>query len=98
MVSMLRANGVASEIYLGAAGMKAQMKYTDKRNSPVAIIQGSDEKAKGEVQIKDLAAGARAAASIATNEEWKAQRPAQISVPENELVERVREILAGREQ
>ena len=96
MVSTLRANGVAAEIYLGAAGMKAQMKYADKRNSPVVIIQGSDEKAKGEVQIKDLAAGARAAASIATNEEWKAQRPAQISVPESELVERVREILAGR--
>jgi histidyl-tRNA synthetase len=96
MVSTLRANGVASELYLGAAGMKAQMKYADKRNSPVVIIQGSDEKAKGEVQIKDLAAGARAAASIATNEEWKAQRPAQISVSEGEFVERVREILAGR--
>ena len=98
MVSTLRANGVASEIYLGGAGMKAQMKYADKRNSPVVIIQGSDEKAKGEAQIKDLAAGARAAASIATNEEWKAQRPAQISVPESELVERVRAILAGRER
>ncbi len=97
MVATLRAGGIASEIYLGAAGMKAQMKYADKRNSPVVIIQGSDEKAKGEAQIKDLAAGARAAASIATNEEWKAQRPAQISVPESELVERVREILAGRE-
>jgi histidyl-tRNA synthetase len=96
MVGMLRAGGVASEIYLGAAGMKAQMKYADKRNSPVVVIQGSDEKARGEVQIKDLAAGARAAASIATNEEWKAQRPAQFSAPESELVERVREILAGR--
>ena len=77
--------------------MKAQMKYADKRNSPVVIIQGSDEKAKGEAQIKDLAAGARASASIATNEEWKAQRP-RISVPESELVDRVREILAGRER
>ncbi len=98
MVATLRAGGIASEIYLGAAGMKAQMKYADKRNSPVVIIQGSDEKAKGEAQIKDLAAGARAAASIATNEEWKAQRPAQISVPESELVDRVREVLAGRER
>jgi histidyl-tRNA synthetase len=97
MVQALRAGGIASEIYLGAAGMKAQMKYADKRNSPVVVIQGSDEKAKGEAQIKDLAAGARAAASIATNEQWKAQRPAQISVPESELVERVKEILARRE-
>ncbi|QGM46880.1 histidine--tRNA ligase [Methylocystis heyeri] len=96
MVGQLRAAGIPSELYLGASGMKAQMKYADKRNSPLVIIQGSDEKARGEVQIKDLVAGARAAASIATNEEWKAQRPAQISVPETELVERVKEILARR--
>jgi histidyl-tRNA synthetase len=96
MVSQLRAAGIPSELYLGASGMKAQMKYADKRNSPLVIIQGSDEKARGEVQIKDLVEGARAAASITTNEEWKAQRPAQISVPEAELVERVKEILARR--
>ena len=71
------------------------MKYADKRNSPAVVIQGSDEKAKGEAQIKDRRRRAPAAL-IATNEEWKAQRPAQISVPESELVERVREILAGR--
>ncbi len=53
-----------------------------------------DEKAKGEVTIKDLVAGAKAAANIATNEEWKAARPAQFAVPENELVTRVREALA----
>jgi histidyl-tRNA synthetase len=96
MVGQLRAAGIASELYLGASGMKAQMKYADKRNSPLVVIQGSDEKAKGEVQLKDLVEGARAAASIKSNEEWKAQRPAQISAPESELVERVREILAGR--
>ncbi len=97
MVSQLRAAGVPSELYLGGSGMKAQMKYADKRNSPLVVIQGSDEKAKGEVQVKDLVAGARAAASIATNQEWKAQRPAQISIPETELVERVREMLARRD-
>jgi histidyl-tRNA synthetase len=94
MVQQLRAGGVAAELYLGASGMKAQMKYADKRNAPLVIIQGSDEKARGEAQIKDLVAGAKAAAGIATNEEWKAQRPAQQSVPESELVERVREALA----
>ena len=73
--------------------MKAQMKYADRRNSPLAIIQGSDEKARGEVQIKDLVAGAKAAAAISTNEEWKAQRPAQFSVPETELVSRVQALL-----
>ena len=74
--------------------MKAQMRYADRRGAPCVVIQGSDERTRGEVQIKDLVEGARAAASIASNEEWKAARPAQISVPEERLVESVREILA----
>jgi len=94
MVAELRNAGIAAELYLGAAGMKAQMKYADRRNSPLVVIQGSDEKAKGEVQIKDLVAGAKAAAAIATNEEWKAARPAQFSVPESELAARVAAALA----
>ncbi len=96
MVAQLRAAGVAAELYLGAAGMKAQMKYADRRNSPLVVIQGSDEKARGEIQIKDLVAGAKAAGEIATNEEWKAARPAQVSAPESELVERVMAALADR--
>ncbi len=94
IVAALRAAGLPAEIYLGQAGMKAQMKYADKRMSPLVVIQGSDEKARGEVQIKDLVAGARAAASIATNEQWKEQRPAQVSVAEGELVDKAREMLA----
>ncbi len=94
MVAELRAAGVRAELYLGSAGMKAQMKYADRRNAPCVIIQGSDEHAKGEVQIKDLIEGARAAAGIASNDEWKAARPAQISVPEHEMVAAVKDILA----
>ncbi len=52
---------VKAELYLGDSGFKAQMKYCDRRNSPVAIIQGSDEAARGEVQIKDLVRGAAVA-------------------------------------
>ncbi len=96
MVAQLRAAGVAAELYLGGAGMKAQMKYADRRNSPLVILQGSDEKAKGEIQIKDLVAGAKAAAAISTNEEWKAARPAQFSAPESELVERVKVALEAQ--
>ncbi|HUO55377.1 MAG TPA: His/Gly/Thr/Pro-type tRNA ligase C-terminal domain-containing protein, partial [Rhodoblastus sp.] len=93
LVSRLREAGVRSELYLGAAGIKAQMKYADRRQSPCVIIQGSDELARGEVQIKDLIEGAQAAAAIASNKEWKAARPAQISVTENIMVAAVREIL-----
>ena len=94
MVADLRAADVRAELYLGSAGMKAQMKYADRRNSPCVIIQGSDEHAKGEVQIKDLIEGARAASAIASNEEWKAARPAQFSVPEHDLVKAVKDVLA----
>jgi histidyl-tRNA synthetase len=73
--------------------MKAQMKYADRRNSPCVIIQGSDERERGEIQVKDLIEGAKAAASIASNEEWKAARPAQFSVAEDGLVDAVREVL-----
>ena len=58
------------------------------------IIQGSDEKARGEVQIKDLIEGAKAAAAIASNQEWRESRPAQVSAKEDELVAAVREVLA----
>ena len=60
---------------------------------PCVIIQGSDEKARGEVQIKDLIDGAKAAAAIGSNQEWRESRPAQFSCREDELVARVREVL-----
>ncbi|RWD30767.1 histidine--tRNA ligase [Mesorhizobium sp.] len=96
MVAELRAAGIRSEMYLGGAGMKAQLKYADRRGSPVAIIQGGDERAKGEVQIKDLIEGARISAEIADNAEWRAARPAQVTVAESELVAEVRKILAAQ--
>ena len=33
-VAELRAAGIAAELYLGRAGMKAQMKYADRRGAP----------------------------------------------------------------
>jgi len=93
MVKTLRDAGIRAEMYLGSSGMKAQMKYADKRNSPCVIIQGSDERARGEVTIKDLIEGAKAAAAIKDNKEWKAARPAQLAVPEADLVAEVRKII-----
>lgn len=94
MVSTLRQAGIRAELYLGSSGMKAQMKYADRRQSPCVVIQGSNERERGEVEIKDLIEGAKAAGAIASNEEWKAARPAQFSVPEVKLLEAVREVLA----
>jgi histidyl-tRNA synthetase len=93
MVAALRGAGIRAELYLGSGKMGAQLKYADRRNSPCVIIQGGDEKTQGEVQIKDLIEGARAASSIASHEEWRESRPAQFSVGEEKLVEAVREVL-----
>ncbi|WP_234053598.1 MULTISPECIES: histidine--tRNA ligase [unclassified Xanthobacter] len=96
MVSELRANGIRAEMYQGGGGMKAQMKYADKRGAPAVVIQGSNEKAAGELQIKDLVEGAKIAASIADNAEYRAARPAQFAVKENELVAAIRDVLERR--
>jgi histidyl-tRNA synthetase len=98
MVAVLRAANIRAELYLGnPKNMGNQLKYADKRNSPCVIIQGSDEKARGEVQIKDLIDGAKAAAAIASNAEWRETRPAQFSCKEEEIVAKVREVLARHE-
>ncbi|TCU73707.1 histidyl-tRNA synthetase [Bradyrhizobium sp. R2.2-H] len=95
MVASLRAADIRAELYLGnPKNMGNQLKYADRRNSPCVIIQGSDEKARGEVQVKDLIEGAKAAAAIASNQEWRESRPAQFSCSEADLVAKVREVLA----
>ena len=93
MCAELRAAGIRAEVFLGGGNMGKQLKYADKRASPVAVIEGSDEAERGVVQLKDLALGARLAANIETHEDWKAQ-PAQIEVPRGELVSAVRAMLA----
>lgn len=93
MAATLRRAGIRAEVYLGnPKNFGNQLKYADKRESPVAIIQGADEAARGVVQIKDLILGAKIAAS-ASVEEWKAQ-PAQFEVPTGEMVAKVQEVLA----
>jgi histidyl-tRNA synthetase len=94
MVKRLRDAGIRAELYLGSGKLGPQLKYADKRNSPCAVIQGGDEQAKGEVQIKDLILGAKAAEEIASNKEWREGRPAQFSCKEPDLVEEVRKVLA----
>ncbi|WP_237154598.1 histidine--tRNA ligase [Oryzibacter oryziterrae] len=93
MVSELRQAGIAAEMYLGGSGMKAQMKYADRRNAPCAIIVGSNERAAGIVQIKDLALGKQLSTGITDNAQWRAERPAQKEVNRADLVAEVRVIV-----
>ncbi|GAB5437392.1 histidine--tRNA ligase [Falsiruegeria mediterranea] len=95
MVSELRNAGIRAEVYLGnPKNFGNQLKYADKRNSPIAVIEGGSEKEAGVIQIKDLILGAKIAES-ATLEEWK-ERPSQFEVPRGDLVAKVREILDGQ--
>jgi histidyl-tRNA synthetase len=93
MARELRAAGIRAEVFLGGGNMTRQLKYADQRASPVAVIEGGDENARGVVQIKDLALGARLAGEIESREEWAAQ-PAQVEVPRGGLAEAVRAMLA----
>jgi histidyl-tRNA synthetase len=96
MVASLRNAGIAAELYLGSGRFGAQMKYADRRKAPLAVIQGSDEKAKGVIQIKDLALGKRLSESLADNTAWREERPGQFSVPEAELVAAVLKMVEAR--
>ena len=95
MVAKLRNAGIRAELYLGSGRFGPQMKYADRRNSPCVVIQGSDEKARGEVTIKDLIIGAELAKLEKGREQHlQKQAEAQRSVAEEKMVEAVREVLA----
>jgi histidyl-tRNA synthetase len=91
----IRAAGVPAEVYLGSSGMKAQMKYADRRLSPAAVIVGEDELAAGTVTVKDLDLGRALSAKVTDNAAWREQRPGQQTVPRAELVAVLRGILAA---
>ena len=94
MVGELRAAGLRAECYFGnPKSFGNQLKYADKRQSPIAVIQGADELGKGSVILKDLALGAKIAEN-ASLEEWKS-RPAQREVARVDLVAAVRDMLAN---
>ncbi|MVA34522.1 histidine--tRNA ligase [Agrobacterium vitis] len=93
----LRNEGIRAEMYQGNwKKFGNQLKYADRRGSPIAIIQGGDEREQGVVQIKDLIEGKRLSGEITDNTEWREARVAQIVVPEAELVAKVKEILAAQ--
>jgi histidyl-tRNA synthetase len=95
VVGELRQAGIAAEVYLGASGMKAQMKYADRRMAPAVVIMGGDEIAAGTVTVKDLDLGRQMAAGITDNSQWREGRPGQVTVPRSELVGVLRKIVEG---
>ncbi len=98
LVTQLRMAGLAAELYLGGAGMNAQLKYADKRGSLCAVIQGSNERqAEGgaQVMIRDLVLGAELAKSTKDRADYlQLRQKAQFPVLASGLVEAVRAVLA----
>ncbi|GAA0778980.1 histidine--tRNA ligase [Roseibium denhamense] len=96
MVQDLRTAGIRAEMYQGNwKKFGNQLKYADRRGCPIAIIQGSDEREAGELQIKDLIEGTWLASESTDvdNVTWRESRPAQITIKEADLVDTVRGIL-----
>ena len=91
----LRAAGIPAEVYLGGSGMRAQMKYADRRLSPAAVIIGDDERAAGAVTVKDLDLGRTLSGQVEDNAAWRAERPGQATIPRAELVGFIRRILGS---
>ena len=95
MVSELRQAGIRAEVYLGnPKNFGNQLKYADKRNAPIAVIEGDTEKQSGMVQIKDLILGTQISQN-ATLEEWK-KNPAQSEALRSDLVKVVSSILQNQ--
>jgi histidyl-tRNA synthetase len=94
MAARLREAGIAAEVYLGGAGMKAQMRYADKRGAPIVVIRGEDERQAGQVTFKDLRVGKEASVEIDSREAWTEERPGQETVSEDRFVDWVRERLS----
>jgi len=69
----LRAQGLRVDVYPEADKLGKQFKYASSRHVPFVAVVGDDERARGEVAIKDLRSGEqttvrRAEAAVRTRE------------------------------
>ncbi|MCI0583857.1 MAG: histidine--tRNA ligase, partial [Chloroflexi bacterium] len=93
----LRRAGIPAELFVGSKNIGKQMKYADQQGVPIALMYGGDEKARGVVTLKDLAAGRAQSGEIDRREDWIRQRPGQIEAPRAGLVSAVRKMLSAGE-
>jgi histidyl-tRNA synthetase len=98
MVAQLRDANIRAELYLGnPKNMGNQLKYADRRNSPCAIIQGSDElndSAGPQVIVKNLWVGSTTAQLEKDRDRYlETQKLIQERVPASDLVEAVKRLL-----
>ncbi len=93
----LRNAGIRAEMYQGnPKDFPKQLRYADRRNCPIAIIQGGNERAEGKLIIKDLIEGKRIAATITDNAEWKQAKAGEKVIDEKDLLEEVIKLLVAQ--
>ncbi len=94
MTYELRRAGIATELYLGnAKRIGKQIQYGDRYDVPVLVVCGSDERERGEVQLKDMSVGRQRTAEVTDRDQWRAERPGQFNIPRDQLVPEVRKLL-----
>jgi histidyl-tRNA synthetase len=89
----LRAAGVRAEAYVGTKKIPDQLKYADKRGAALVVMEGDDERAAGNVTIKDLKLGAELAKQVESRADYLGARAAQETVKRDALVTKVKEML-----
>jgi histidyl-tRNA synthetase len=89
----LRAAGIPAEVYLGSKGIAGQIKYADRRGLPAVVIAGEDELAEGKVSVKDLALGRELSKDVEDREEWRRERPAQVTVSRGDMIRTITDIV-----
>jgi histidyl-tRNA synthetase len=92
----LRTAGVRAESYVGSKKIPDQLKYADKRGAALVVMEGEDERAKGEVTVKDLKLGAEISKTTESRAEWVGARAAQETIKRSDLVAKVRELFARK--
>lgn len=93
MAKELRDAGVRAEAYVGTKKIPDQLKYADKRGAALVVMEGDDERAAGNVTIKDLKLGAELAKDIESRADYLGARNAQETVARPALVAKVKKML-----
>jgi histidyl-tRNA synthetase len=74
LAAELRAVGLRVEVYPEADKLGKQMKYASTRGARFVTIEGDDERARGEVTVKDLTSGEQTAVPRSGVAAWLAAR------------------------
>jgi histidyl-tRNA synthetase len=73
LLVQVRQAGLGAQMAMGGS-LKAQLRQADKRGARFVLILGEDELARGEVTLRDLAAGTQVAVALAAVVEQLQQR------------------------